>query len=79
MKLFTYFYNNGQWNGCGNIFMFAESAEEVRNTELYQGYINNNFDLSEVREAQSDDILSALGLYSQKDNYNITINISKKS
>ena len=39
-KIFTYFANNGGWNGYYTRYVVAESAEEVVNSKDYQDYKN---------------------------------------
>ena len=76
-KIFTYFVNNGGWNGYNTRYVVANSAEEVINSKDYQDYKNFGYDLGEVYEITSEDICLALSLFSMTDKIEFSYKIKE--
>lgn len=76
-KIFTYFVNNGGWNGYRTRYVIADSAEEVINSKDYQCYKNFGYDLGEVHEITSEDICLALSLFSMTDKIEFSYKIKE--
>ena len=76
-KIFTYFANNGEWNGYYTRYVVAESAEEVVNSKDYQDYKNFGYYIGEVHEVTSKDICLALSLFSMTDKIEFSYKIKE--
>ena len=76
-KIFTYFANNGGWNGYYTRYVVAESAEEVVNSKDYQAYKNFGYFIGDVHEVTSEDICLALSLFSMTDKIEFSYKIKE--